>query len=391
MNTEEENLKLRRRFVAAFRSENKDEIKVLVDEFPEFAKQKFHILYEAAAKNDLDLIEFLIGRGFDINGLAVKNSTPLIHAIDNEAFEAASFLISKGARAMGCREIVAAVAREDDSLKYVKLLVENGADVNEEFCWFGDWNRTFTALDRAVDPDVIEYLLSKGAKTAEELRKEAALKKHGELKEGNHLGAFERHGLGFDQEVIDYFAKTIGPVQDQSIIEIVLTGYPIAIHVIRPAGKRKHLTLFTTGLSLNPMNTPLEYVEWSLGELYIELPGNWEIDRLDDPQWNWPIEWLRYLARHPIENDSWMPPAYIVANQDPPEPIAAGTKLSCFLLFADKNFVRSDKQTVHLHRVMPVHTKERQFQIDRGITALLKEFDRKSAGVIVDMKRKSVI
>ena len=50
----------------------------------------------------------------------------------------------------------------------------------------------------------------------------------------------------------------------------------------------------------------------------------------------WPIEWLKRIARYPHDNETWLGgPHTIIANDEPPEPFAPNTKMSCLMLLAN--------------------------------------------------------
>lgn len=82
------------------------------------------------------------------------------------------------------------------------------------------------------------------------------------------------------------------------------TGLPIGIHVIPPQGNRKHMTLFTNGLSAEPKHVPEGAEECRFAELFIELPGDWQIKQVKDLRWAWPLYWLRKLAQYPHNADT---------------------------------------------------------------------------------------
>jgi hypothetical protein len=180
-------------------------------------------------------------------------------------------------------------------------------------------------------------------------------------------------------------------VEKRSLIEIVPSGHPVAIHIIRPAGDRKHFAIFTTGLSTKPMHVPAGQEEYALAEVFIELPGNWEVMNFKDKKWNWPLLWLRKIAQYPHNAETWLGgPLTIIANDEPPQPLSPGIKFTSMLLLAEQSFVRSDGQTVQLYRATPLYTEERELELREGAPALMRAFDRKSVPFIVDLNRPSV-
>ncbi len=174
-------------------------------------------------------------------------------------------------------------------------------------------------------------------------------------------------------------------------IEIVPTGLPISIHCIPASEQHPFVTLFTTGMSSVPMNVPEGEEDYALAEIYVQLPADWKVREYDDPRWGWPQRWLRNMARYPSDNDTWLGgPVSLVANGDPAAPIAPNAKFTAVMLFADQSTSTSDGQTIRLYRMMPLYTEEYQLEIDKGIGALLRAFDKYDISTVVDVNRKNV-
>jgi hypothetical protein len=331
-----------------------------------------------ARSGNISMMAFLLDQGFDVNALSGKEqSSALGSAVSMGHYEMAEFLLSRGADPNLSRPLIGALNMEptEKTMKFVKLLVENGCDVNRLYDLYGDISKGFTALDWTKDPEVIAYLRSKGAKTAKELSGD---KPKPSLAE-NVL-----------DEVVEYFRENFGEVDKRAIIEIVPTGFPVAIHAVRPAGDRKRLTLFTTGLSSKRMNVPPKLSGFAFAELFIELPGDWNYES-PEAQWQWPVEWLRRIARYPHDNNTCLGgPLTIIANDDPPKPLGPNTNFTCVLIIAEKSFKRTDGETVQLYRVVPIYTDERELELREGAPALMRAFDRNDVPFIVDLGRPSV-
>jgi hypothetical protein len=198
---------------------------------------------------------------------------------------------------------------------------------------------------------------------------------------------------GVGQEVVAYFEEHFGPPQPQSQIEIVPTDPPISIHVIPAAEDRKYVTLFTTGMSAQAMNVPEGTDDFRFAELFIQLPANWPIDKksLSSSKHGWPINWLRSIAKYPHQNSTWLGgPVTIIANGEPPEPLAPGLKFTSFLIMAEENVATSDGRTIYLYRLTPLYTEERQLEIKKGIPALVRALDERGVSLVVDLNRKNV-
>jgi ankyrin repeat protein len=147
----------------------------LLGEHPEIRDDpdnRTYWLFSAAEDGRIDALKTLLAAGMDVNHCD-KPDTPLGRAVDRSQYEAASFLLSRGADPNLGRPIIGAINRQPESvaLRLVKLLVEHGAEVNKLFELYGDKNKLFTALDWASSkPAIAVYLKALGAKTAKELR-----------------------------------------------------------------------------------------------------------------------------------------------------------------------------------------------------------------------------
>ena len=337
---------------------------------------------EAATKGCAAIVEAMLDAGFNINALRLpEKSTAISTAIGCDHDEVVELLLRRGADVTLGRPLISALnPRKTPArrLRYVQLLVEHGVDVNQLFDLYGDPSNQFTALDWTTDPEVIEYLRARGAKTAAELK-------------GGTSPAAPTDTTSAD-EVVRYFEENFGPVDKRSQIEIVPTGYPIAIHAIRPNGDRRHLTLFTTGLSNQPMRTPPGQEDFSFAELFIQLPGEWPYDTNCGPELAWVTEWLRRIAQHPHDNHTWLGgPITIIDNEAPHEPLGPGVRFTSWLLLAEKTLIRKDGVQVNLYRLTPLYCEERDLERRSGAAELLRAFDRASVPFIVDLNRRSVV
>jgi hypothetical protein len=191
-------------------------------------------------------------------------------------------------------------------------------------------------------------------------------------------------------------AHHFGRVEERALVEIVPT-VGVAIHVIRPTPQQESLILFTTGMSDRPQNVPDGEDEYRHTELFIRLHADWPLGAkaLRDPNYFWPVEWLRRIAAYPHENDTWLGGPYtIIATDDPPAPLAPNTRQSCLLLLQepdDEGTVRCrDGRLVVLYSVVPLYTEERDLEADRGMEELLGRFESRGISMEFNPSRVNV-
>lgn len=112
----------------------------------------------------IEMLDFLLEKGADIDPTSVYLTTPLREAVYNKQYETVKFLISKGADVHGSSRysggpVFTAVERNDE--KMIELLIANGADITRIMS-------RETALHRAMArnmPEMVRFLLTKGSKT----------------------------------------------------------------------------------------------------------------------------------------------------------------------------------------------------------------------------------
>jgi hypothetical protein len=358
-------------------------VKTILSQYPELKIEDGSDdtwLDEAARAGQIKVAKALLDLGFNVNSCRMpEEGTPLNHAIHGKHLDMAQFLLSRGADPKIGRTLIAAINIESEELglEFVKVLVEHGAEVNRVFPWFGDDKVTFTPYTWALQnekKEIADYLRFKGAVAPGENPRKTAPR-------------------NLSEEIVAYFEEQFGPVQAQALIEIVPTEPPIAVHVIRPGKGRNHVTLFTTGMSERAMRVPKGSEDYRFAELFIQLPAKWPLTReaLADPNYGWPIHWLRSSAKYPHENKTWLGgPVTIIANGDPPERLAPKIKFTCMLLLAEKDFVSRAGRTIQFYRMMPLYTEERDLELSSGSAALMQAFDRCNVPFVVDLKRRNI-
>ncbi|OAI41076.1 hypothetical protein AYO40_03865 [Planctomycetaceae bacterium SCGC AG-212-D15] len=256
-------------------------------------------------------------------------------------------------------------------LDVVKLLVERGADVNA----FGPG---LTPLSYALmynKKDVADYLRSVGAKEPREL--------------------VLRNIPASHKAILKHFKQHRGKPAPLTLHEIVPSDPPIAIHVVQPTKKYEGYTLFTVGMSDKPLKMPDGSEHFA--ELAIYLPPSWQLtdDALRDPNWSWPIDWLRKIALYPHETGSWLGASSLIfANEEPPQPLAPDTQLSCILALADTgefgHFQLPDYRWVTIHSLYAIYTEERDLEKREGTRHLVELFEKHKIPRTLDIARPNV-
>lgn len=341
-------------------------------------------LKPAVYGGDLKMVTLLLDIGYNIDSLDMPvRSTALTSAIAPGHFELVKFLLERGANPNLGRPIIGMInsPHRDRQREIIGLLVDHGADINRLYEIYGDKNHLMSALDFAGgNEELFEYLVGIGAKSSEQLLAES----------GRTL---TKPGLSQADSIIAYFEANFGPVHKKSLVEIVPTGLPIALHVILPTKAKNVVTFFTTGMSDSAMTVPNGQEEFQYAELFIQLPGDWPLtkDKLAKPEFRWPLTVLRNIARYPHDNETWLGgPVTLIANDDPPQPYHPSIQFTTMMLVAQHVVDHPVGTIVQLYRAIPLFTEERDLELRQGYQALFSAFDRSGIGFAVDFKRKNV-
>lgn len=201
---------------------------------------------------------------------------------------------------------------------------------------------------------------------------------------------------GAHRDIFRHMALHFGPVQELALVErIPVSG--IDINVIPPRPEDDSLVLFTSGMSDRPQQVPAGCEEFRYTELVLRLPGDWPLDlkSLQNPDFSWPFEWLKRTAAYPETNGTWLGGQFaIIANGEPPQPFAPGTKLSCLLLLrehGDLGTVRcQDGRDIALYSVVPLYSEERDLEKVEGMGELLGRFQAHGLSLVLDPARANV-
>ena len=147
------------------------------------------------------------------------------------------------------------------------------------------------------------------------------------------------------------------------------------------------------------MNVPADdpaAAEYRYAELFFRLPQDWPIDEasMAEPKNRWPLDWLFRIARWPFENNTWLGPAAVFANGEPPEPLADDMPFTCLLVTpTEEDFSRwqvSEDKVVRYYWVYPIYTEEREFERRHDTRELLTALADRECPLHIDAGRPNV-
>ena len=189
----------------------------------------------------------------------------------------------------------------------------------------------------------------------------------------------------------------------------------ITLHCIAPSDEDPVWTLFTTGMSLQPMLIPADIVTAAA----MTVPNRIElILRIAANDWDgrqpWPLRWLKHLALVPTTHRTWLGASHTIPNGDasvgPLTPLAPGTELSCWLLLppaclpADADVISSSQGAVALLSMVAIYQDEMNYQLQHeaqygankrtlgsGVDALLAKLNALEIDEVMFLQRKNAM
>ncbi|HEX2954173.1 MAG TPA: suppressor of fused domain protein, partial [Bacillota bacterium] len=164
--------------------------------------------------------------------------------------------------------------------------------------------------------------------------------------------------------------------------------------------KRNYHTFITAGMSSLPMKAPESASECKYAELMVCLPPSWEVSEekyeVIDFDELWPVGYMKYLARFPHKNDTWLWFGHTIPNGNPAEPFADNTKLCGAILLppikTNYDFHQlkiSEEKTVNFFAVVPLYEEEINYKLRYGYGKLLDRFDKYHVSEILDINREN--
>ncbi len=322
----------------------------------------------AASENQIGIMELLISRGISINTDWARRAEPAISAAASEnAVEAVRWLINHGANVNPDRRsnspLIGAIG--SGSVELVQMLLNAGAIT--DFTW-GHFNYSPLTFAQSFGESHIEIV--------------RLLEKY----PSPQVPTYSRER----DEVEQYLESCYGSIE-YSLCEII-SDMPIAINIIRFEGDEPCIILATSGMSAKAMSVPKDADDYKYAELMMYLPPDWPISELasSDSDFNWPVQWLRYIARYPHQHDTWLMLSYTFSNEDPPEPLCNNTKLSCILSLSGEQLTRADNTCIQFYSLYPIYQEERQILEQSGVETLLEMFQQYDISTVVDIGRQNV-
>lgn len=186
------------------------------------------------------------------------------------------------------------------------------------------------------------------------------------------------------QAVHDHIDTHIG-ASSFVIHEPISPDIHVDIVVIPPTPERNYYTLVTMGMGAHRMKVPQELTTsfTPRAELLITLPPEWELtpESLQHERWNWPLRWLKIIARMPGYTNSWLAPTHTFGGETP-EPLTEGSELTSFIIVpptlpeqaCTATLPGGDK--VSFYQIFPLYAEELNHALRHGSSQLLDAIEQ---------------
>lgn len=338
-------------------------------------------LHVAASRGKLDIVKKLIELGSNINTLGgVYGGGALNEAASGGHVDIVRYLLSCGTDLDTSEPernpLFGAIS--NGHVDIAQLLIESGIDT--EIKYSGESMKDMDALTFAREQgqlEIVKLLEKQKNLTTSTL----------EVNDNNQ---------DYHDELLEHVTQNFGSIQD-TISEVVPgSKVSVDIHVIPPSKNKDFVTLVTTGMSDEPMDYSNEENEFKYAELLLKLPSSWLVrkDRMEEKNYNWPLEWLRRLAHIPHIYDGWIAEGVILPNGEPPQPFASNTKLSCLMVCRTKEFgldkVQVEQKGINIYIIVPIYEEERNLALKKGYEYLLKKMSEKGISDVLDIDRINI-
>ena len=181
---------------------------------------------------------------------------------------------------------------------------------------------------------------------------------------------------------LDYHVKKYFSQEDiETWVDNRNDSLRIDIIHIKPNEQRPYHLLLTSGMSRQPMHVTPGAEHFRYGELAAILPESWDLTEqgLQDANNNWPVIWLRNLARIPAQHHTWLCYGHSIPHGNPPKPIANTDFVGVVILDSatlSESFqeVQLGDESLFIYTIVPVYPEEMDYKIKHGVEELRDAF-----------------
>lgn len=171
----------------------------------------------------------------------------------------------------------------------------------------------------------------------------------------------------------------------------------VDVLLVPPSEEHDAITLYTVGMSAQPMALPAGVTQPARVELMLRLPASWPVHdeaELRERAHGWPLHWLHALAQAPARLGTWFGAGHTIPNGEPPRPFAPDTEQCCFVLVPPtclddgQDVVASADGPVQLLAAMPIYASELRVALEQGFSRLIEHLVAADVDDVLALTRK---
>ena len=204
----------------------------------------------------------------------------------------------------------------------------------------------------------------------------------------------------YAEEITEHFEALFSGRESFVFHELVSDLVHIDVNIMRPTEKQNYYVVYTTGMSDLPMTLPDELAdkeELKYAELFLFLPGDWDLGKTGDLtsdipyEWFWPIQILKFLARFPHEYKTWLAWGHTMPNGPDYTPFCDGLGFGGIVLdqLGGQLSALDTKNGTHISFLfaIPAYKEEIEYKLKYGMETLSKRFAEGKLPMVLDIHR----
>ncbi len=185
--------------------------------------------------------------------------------------------------------------------------------------------------------------------------------------------------------------------------ELVSDLVHIDVNLMWPTEEQPFHVVYTTGMSDLPMTLPDEITDredLKYAEVFLFLPGDWDLGRELQlgsdvkPEYFWPIQMLKFLARFPHEYETWLGWGHTIPNGPDYAPLGPGVGFGGVVLDQLGKGLEeartADGRQISLLFAIPAYKEEIEYKLKYGMEALRDRFSQGGLPVVLDVRRPNL-
>lgn len=131
-------------------------------------------------------------------------------------------------------------------------------------------------------------------------------------------------------------------------------------------------------------------------EICFVLPAYWDLEDIENPNFNWIYHWLFKLETFVREKQTWFGPGHTIPCGNPPAPISETMQQDHFI-FTDPMFLANElepvndgEKTVHFLTIVPIFSDELDYKMGKGTMKFVRKLQQRNHDERLDEYRKSI-